>query len=54
MRVSSCVSWPQLDASMVSLIKGLLQHACCSDLSDEKVLKFGRSKDKVFHFELFI
>ncbi|XP_022633930.1 peroxidase 11 isoform X3 [Vigna radiata var. radiata] len=44
-RASLCVSWPQFDASVVSLIKGLLQRRVLQgfdfDLSDEDVFKFG-------------
>ncbi|WVZ13029.1 hypothetical protein V8G54_017559 [Vigna mungo] len=43
-RASLCVSWPQFDASVVSLIKGLLQRRVLQgfdfDLSDEDVFKF--------------
>ncbi|BAT99115.1 hypothetical protein LR48_Vigan09g177700 [Vigna angularis] len=57
-RASLCVSWPQFDASVVSLIKGLLQRRVLQgfdfDLSDEDVFKFGRSKDRVLHSELYI
>ncbi|CAJ1932126.1 unnamed protein product [Sphenostylis stenocarpa] len=57
-RASLCVSWPQFDASVVSLIKGLLQLGVLRgfnfDLNDGEVLKFGRIKDRVLHSELYI
>ena len=57
-RASLCVSWPQFDASVVSLIKGLLHRRLLKgfdfDLSDEEVLKFGRRKGRVLLSELYI
>nr|KYP59736.1 hypothetical protein KK1_015177 [Cajanus cajan] len=56
-RASLCVSWPRFDASVVSLVKGLLQRGVLRgfefDLGDED-LKFGRSEDRVLHSELYI
>ncbi|KAF7808971.1 Trigger factor [Senna tora] len=56
-----CVSWPEFDASVVSLIKGLLQKdvlpgldlSSSDERSDELPLKFGRSKDHHFESDLY-
>ncbi|XP_054810386.1 uncharacterized protein LOC129311915 [Prosopis cineraria] len=56
-----CVSWPEFDASVVSLVKGLVQRDVLPglDLSlsyikgDELPLKFGRSKDHLSEFDLY-
>lgn len=56
-----CVSWPEFDASVVSLIKGLVQRDVLPglnlSLTDEKSkelpLKFGRSKGHLFECDLY-
>ncbi|KAI4314024.1 hypothetical protein L6164_026967 [Bauhinia variegata] len=60
-RGSLCVSWPEFDASVVSLIKGLLQSDVLPGLElslsggkiDQLPLKFGRSKDHLIESELY-
>lgn len=57
-RASLCVSWPRFDKSVVALIKGLLGRRVLPGfefgLSDDEVLKIGRSRDRVVHSELYI
>ncbi|CAJ2648296.1 unnamed protein product [Trifolium pratense] len=55
-RAGLCVSWPQFDSSVVFLLKDLLRGLGEFDfgLSDDEVLKFGRSKDHVFQSHLYI
>ncbi|XP_061340735.1 uncharacterized protein LOC133287188 [Gastrolobium bilobum] len=56
-RASLCVSWPQFDASVVSLLKGLLQRGVLRGFdfgSSGEVLRFGRSKDPLFRSDLYI
>ncbi|KAK7407636.1 hypothetical protein VNO78_09606 [Psophocarpus tetragonolobus] len=57
-RASLCVSWPEFDVSVLSLIKGLLQGGVLKGFdfgfTEAEVSKFGRSKDRVFHSELYI
>jgi hypothetical protein len=55
-RAGLCVSWPQFDSSVVFLLKDLLRGFKEFDfgLSDDQVLKFGRSKDHVFQSHLYI
>ncbi|KAK7306985.1 hypothetical protein VNO77_39653 [Canavalia gladiata] len=59
-RASLCVSWPQFDASVVSLIKDLLQRRVLRGfdldfgLGDHEVLKFGRSKDHRLRSEFMV
>ncbi|TKY69465.1 fatty acid desaturase [Spatholobus suberectus] len=57
-RASLCVSWPEFDASVVALIKGVLQRGVLRGFefgSSGEAFKFGRRrKDRVLHSELYI